>query len=74
MSVQNMTILAVAKEIVLATDYVKCFEDSWNAYISKKYTNICLYQKTPRCIVSILYYIAEQLDRGKLAFLHSKDI
>ena len=57
MSVQNMAILAVAKEIVvLATNYAKCFEDSWNAYISKKYTNICLYQKTPRCIVSILYY------------------
>ena len=29
MSVQNMTILAVAKEIVvLATNYAKCFEDS----------------------------------------------
>ena len=29
MSVQNMTILAIAKEImVLATNYAKCFEDS----------------------------------------------
>ena len=48
MSVRNMTILAVAKEIVvLATNYAKCFEDSWNAYISKKYANICFVSFVP---------------------------
>ena len=57
MSVQNMTILAVAKEIVvLATNYTKCFEDSWNTYISKKYTNIC------RAVLSLSYTSVAGLD------------
>ena len=57
MSVQNMAILAVAKEIViLATNHANCFVDSWNAYISKKYTNICFSPKMPRSIVSFVPY------------------
>ena len=57
MSVQNMAILAVAKEfVILATNHANCFVESWNAYISKKYTNICFSPKTPRSIVSFVPY------------------
>ena len=40
MSVQNMAVLAVAKEfVILATNHANRFVESWNAYISEKYTN-----------------------------------